>query len=110
MFAVICNTFDMDLTTNLNFQGDLEASGCNAKSGNPFGPFWDTFNVDFVGSATYGPLHYDVHNTNVAKDWDKKFPGRKMPERLAEKYQLTSDIFQPRVLHHLTLFSREAMV
>ena len=40
---------------------------CHAKSGNPFGPFWDNFNVNFVGSETYGPLHYDVHFTNVAR-------------------------------------------
>ena len=52
---------------------------CNAKNGNPFGPFWDTFNVNFVGSQTYGPLHYDVHFTNVAKDWHDKFPPKKWP-------------------------------
>ena len=52
---------------------------CNAKSGNPFGPFWDTFSVNFVGSETYGPLHYDVHNTDVADDWDRLFPRSKWP-------------------------------
>jgi peptide-O-fucosyltransferase len=49
--------------------------GCNAKSGNPFGPFWDNFRVDFVKSVTYGPLHYDVHHTSVAEEWTEKFPG-----------------------------------
>ena len=53
----------------------METSGCNAKSGNPFGPFWDTFDIDFVKSATYGPLHYDVHHTDIAKEWNKKFSG-----------------------------------
>ena len=62
-------------------QGDKEENGCNAKSGNPFGPFWDTFNVDFVKSVTYGPLHYDIHHTSVALEWEKKFPGKQLPER-----------------------------
>lgn len=50
--------------------------GCNAKSGNPFGPFWDTFNIDFVDSQFYGPkLHYDIHNfKNTGKEWNEKFP------------------------------------
>lgn len=54
-----------------------EAKSCNAKNGNPFGPFWDTFNVDFVGSKAYGPLHYDVHHTSVARDWNEQFPASK---------------------------------
>ena len=44
--------------------GEREHKGgaCYAKSGNPFGSFWDTHNVDFVGSELYGNagLHYDV--------------------------------------------------
>jgi len=52
---------------------------CNAKNGNPFGPFWDNFDVHFVQSETYGPLHYDVHYTSVADDWMKKYPASKWP-------------------------------
>jgi peptide-O-fucosyltransferase len=52
---------------------------CNAKNGNPFGPFWDTFHVDFIGSQTYGPLHYDVHYTDVSKDWNERFPAKDWP-------------------------------
>lgn len=53
---------------------------CYAKSGNPFGPFWDTFQVNFDGSETYGPhLHYDVHHSSVARDWGEKYPADKWP-------------------------------
>ena len=44
--------------------GEREHKGgaCYAKSGNPFESFWDTYNIDFVGSELYGNanLHYDV--------------------------------------------------
>lgn len=46
---------------------------CNAKEGNPFGPFWDTFNISFLGSVFFGPLHYDVHHTDVAQKWNEKY-------------------------------------
>ena len=59
--------------------GENVGGVCNAKNGNPFGPFWDNFNIDFVGSETYGPLHYDVHYTSVAKDWNEKYPSSKWP-------------------------------
>ena len=61
--------------------GDVNPAGgvCNAKGGNPFASFWNTFDVDFVGSKTYGPLHYDVHYTNVAEDWNDRFPVSKWP-------------------------------
>ncbi len=55
------------------------SESCNAKEGNPFGPFWDEFSVNFVSSQTYGPLHYDVHRTNVADEWMKKFPANEWP-------------------------------
>lgn len=47
--------------------------GCNAKEGNPFGPFWDTYKVDFVGSEFYGPLNYDVHYRDMLKKWKEKY-------------------------------------
>lgn len=53
--------------------------GCNAKDGNPFGPFWDTFDVNFDASEFYGPLGYDTHDPRVARQWKEKFPGKKFP-------------------------------
>ncbi|XP_049816687.1 GDP-fucose protein O-fucosyltransferase 1 [Schistocerca nitens] len=53
--------------------------GCNAKEGNPFGPFWDTFGVDFVASQYYGPLHFDVYHHDMANSWNTKFPPKKWP-------------------------------
>jgi peptide-O-fucosyltransferase len=55
------------------------SSGCNAKDGNPFGSFWDTFQVDFVGSEMYAPLHYDVHHSNGAAKWMDKYPASEWP-------------------------------
>ena len=60
-------------------ENDLSGGVCHAKSGNPFGPFWDNFQVDFAGSETYGPLHYDVHFTQVAQDWHDKYPASQWP-------------------------------
>ena len=56
-----------------------EPESCNAKDGNPFGPFWDTFGIDFDRSVAYGPLHYDVHNTEVAADWSRRYPPSEYP-------------------------------
>ncbi|XP_055531681.1 GDP-fucose protein O-fucosyltransferase 1 [Wyeomyia smithii] len=54
--------------------------GCNAKSGNPFGPFWDTFVVDFVKSEFFGPkLNYDVYHHDMASKWNEKYPAEKWP-------------------------------
>lgn len=53
---------------------------CHAKDGNPFGPFWDEFNVDFVGSEFFGPLNYDtVHAPNMIEKWQKKYPAEIWP-------------------------------
>ncbi|XP_046398894.1 GDP-fucose protein O-fucosyltransferase 1 [Ischnura elegans] len=60
-------------------RGGSGSTGCNAKEGNPFGPFWDTFRIDFVGSEFYGPLHFDVHHSNVAEQWQKKYSPERWP-------------------------------
>ncbi|XP_055384488.1 GDP-fucose protein O-fucosyltransferase 1 [Condylostylus longicornis] len=52
---------------------------CYAKDGNPFGPFWDTYNIDFVKSEFFGPLHFDVHHSDVAAKWSQKYPSSNWP-------------------------------
>lgn len=53
---------------------------CYAKEGNPFGPFWDEFSVDFVGSEFFSPLHYDVmHTPTLIDKWHEKYPAEDWP-------------------------------
>lgn len=53
---------------------------CHAKEGNPFGPFWDEFSIDFVDSEFFAPLHYDViHSPNTIGEWRKKYPADNWP-------------------------------
>lgn len=63
--------------------GEREHTGgaCYAKSGNPFESFWDTHNIDFVGSELYGNanLHYDVSYPQSSEAWQKKYPPSKWP-------------------------------
>ncbi|GLV41476.1 O-fucosyltransferase 1 [Carabus blaptoides fortunei] len=54
-------------------------AGCNPKEGNPFGPFWDTFSVDFTSSEFYSPLHYDTYHHKMAEQWNEKYPANKWP-------------------------------
>ncbi|ODM97291.1 GDP-fucose protein O-fucosyltransferase 1 [Orchesella cincta] len=55
--------------------------GCDAKDGNPFGPFWDNYKVDFVGSEIFGPeLHYlAIYKGNGKLSWQEKYPGDTWP-------------------------------
>lgn len=53
---------------------------CHAKEGNPFGPFWDEYKIDFVGSEFFAPLHYDTwHSAGLADKWHKKYPANEWP-------------------------------
>lgn len=56
------------------------ARGCYAKEGNPFGPFWDEYQIDFVGSEFFSPLTYDtVHSQGMADRWRTKYPATVWP-------------------------------
>ncbi|XP_067662522.1 GDP-fucose protein O-fucosyltransferase 1-like isoform X1 [Haliotis asinina] len=52
---------------------------CNAKDGNPFASFWDTYNIDFDKSEFFSPLYYDTESAHEMKRWQKRYPGDKYP-------------------------------
>ena len=52
---------------------------CKAKDGNPFGPFWDRFNIDFDHNAKFGPLGFDMDYGFHKSAWVNNFPGDKFP-------------------------------
>lgn len=52
---------------------------CNAKEGNPFGPFWDWFEIDFDESVIFGPLYYDTHSPSKMHEWIVKYRPDKYP-------------------------------
>jgi len=56
-----------------------ESEGCNAKSGNPFESFWDTYNIDFSTSEFYAPLNYDVYHHDMILKWHVNYPPLKWP-------------------------------
>ncbi|GFR89134.1 GDP-fucose protein O-fucosyltransferase 1-like, partial [Elysia marginata] len=46
---------------------------CNAKEGNPFGPFWDWFEIDFEESEIFGPLYFNTHSPSAMHEWIVKY-------------------------------------
>lgn len=60
---------------------DGTSSGsCNAKEGNPFFSFWETFNIDFVASEFFGTsLSYDVIHRGMDVLWNEKYNPNKWP-------------------------------
>ncbi|RNA04541.1 GDP-fucose O-fucosyltransferase 1, partial [Brachionus plicatilis] len=53
------------------------SNDCAAKDGNPFGPYWDYFGVDFDKSEFYGPLSFDPLFEKHRLEWTNKFPADK---------------------------------
>lgn len=50
------------------------SNSCNAKEGNPFFSFWETFQIDFVDSEFFGPtLNYDVIHRDMDKMWNERY-------------------------------------
>lgn len=62
-----------------SLQGDSGRS-CNAKDGNPFGPFWDEYQIDFVDSDFFTPLTHDtLHTRNMVERWTARYPAADWP-------------------------------
>ncbi|CAF4058647.1 unnamed protein product [Rotaria sp. Silwood2] len=53
-----------------------DKKGCRAKDGNPFGPFWSHFNIDFDDDVFFQPLFYDIITAN---NWNTKYPSTEYP-------------------------------
>ncbi|KAH0952545.1 hypothetical protein HN011_002327 [Eciton burchellii] len=51
-----------------------KSNSCNSKNGNPFGPFWDTYDIDFVNSEFYAPLHFDMLYSDMKIKWRQHYP------------------------------------
>lgn len=54
---------------------DQSKSDCKMKEGNPFGPFWDELNVDFVDTVGYN-LNYDEYSIEL---WKQFYPSDRYP-------------------------------
>ncbi|UJR22153.1 hypothetical protein I4U23_025217 [Adineta vaga] len=49
---------------------------CHAKDGNPFGPFWSHFNIDFNKDIFYQPLFFEIIEPD---EWNAKYPANEYP-------------------------------
>lgn len=73
------NRYSLCYSERKSLNGET-AKSCYAKEGNPFGPFWDEYNIDFVGSEFFSPLTYDtLHSHNMAERWHKLYPSPEWP-------------------------------
>ncbi|ESP01704.1 hypothetical protein LOTGIDRAFT_225179 [Lottia gigantea] len=59
--------------------GAPKGNECNAKEGNPFGPFWNHFDVDFDKSELFSPLYYDTSSAHQIQRWKDKYPPSLFP-------------------------------
>ena len=54
--------------------GMLKENDCEMKYGNPFGPFWNEFDVEFIDS-NFTRLSYDVYFEQIRKLWEIRYEG-----------------------------------
>lgn len=74
LYYLICFT-----TKAFCYAPRFNSNGCNAKEGNPFGPYWDKFGVNFDQDIFYGPLGHDPDFRDDAENWHKKYPANEYP-------------------------------
>lgn len=56
--------------TGFCYRKDATSNECSMKNGNPFGPFWNKFNINFDGSQEYSPLSFSSHSGSLKAQWD----------------------------------------
>ncbi len=59
------------------YRGDTQS--CGAKEGNPYGPYWNKFKVNFDKDLKFAPLSYDMENEENRNEWLRKFSKEKFP-------------------------------
>ncbi|XP_076436630.1 GDP-fucose protein O-fucosyltransferase 1-like [Babylonia areolata] len=59
--------------------GTDSGQGCNAKEGNPFESFWDTYGIDFDRSEFFQPLYYNTQSAHEVRRWKERFPPADYP-------------------------------
>lgn len=62
-----------------SLKGQTGHRDCLAKEGNPFGPFWDNYKIDFIKSTFFKPLNYDIHHRDMDVKWQERFSGVDYP-------------------------------
>nr|XP_039255349.1 GDP-fucose protein O-fucosyltransferase 1-like [Styela clava] len=54
-----------------------DSKSCPAKIGNPFGPFWDSFHIDFTGGSEV--YSHGILSISSSKGWNKEYPPERYP-------------------------------